>query len=1325
MRTHTTAVPPARARVLTTIALFALICGPAHPQAQLGRVLTTIAGLGSLPSNGQTDNVPAMSADLGTIQGVAIDPTGARVYLADATHNVVRCVDLASGKIVTVAGTGEAGYSGDNGRGVSAALHYPMGLAVDPSGNLFIADSGNDVIRRLDASGVITTWVGHAGQHQPNDGPRVSASLYAPRAVALDALGNLYIADTGNNLVRELDTTGQVSTIVGPGVTGYINSGSPSGVAVDAEGTVYFSNGLSRVFALRHGSISVVAGTSSIGFAGDGGPATEAQLTAPAGLALDASGSLYIADRGNLRLRQIDALGKIHTAAGTGAAPNYKPFLRQSADVFAYASLAAVNAVAVSPDGNSVYLATGSATEGYGTGSNGPGSITRLSYSDAIVIPEGEQATRFTVEVLADTSSLYVSFQASAAAQEFNASPLNCNDGNLIPKGSRCQFQVTFTPAASGRRFAQMFVLTDSAQAVYGIEGYAYLPQATLLPGHISQAPYSDRGSYNNGRYTPGGPHVFSVPTAEASDQHNFTFLADSGANRIYSIDFNGIVSIAAGTGAVGFGGDGGFGFNAQFNNPSGLALSDSGILYIADTGNHRVRAYDTSTGGVVTVAGDGQLTHTADGLPALNASLNTPTALALTPSGDLLIADPADNRVRRLDIATGLLGTVAGTGTAGYGGEDRIASASQLTAPSGVAVARNGDVYISDTGNNIVRRVDGTSGAMTTIAGSGGAGAYGSDMIAQPLVAELNHPQQLLFDPAGGLYIADTGNNLVRYLTHPDPGSSQPKRLLTVAGSLTSTTHNGGSAIGDFLAAPQGMIFDNSGNLIIAESGYHDFQIVYGTQANLTFPDTPVNQSSAPQTVLLVETGAEASFNSSGLQPSIAYGDNPTGANFFLKTPSLPLPNCSALTQPLFQGEGCAVGLDFEPESAGAKTGSFELTENGTTSLLSQSIDVAGNGTGVLDFTFAPDTLPDATIGEAYSQAVRVTGGSGYLKLAQSGTLPAGIQYSAPYGIAVFAGTPTEVGSFPMSLQVTDAANNTTTAGFTLVVRPKPIVITVTEGISASDVSNEDLSLPLTTGEAISTTDLVTVTPGKFAQTCTFPTAGTNATYGAQSTLQGHCSSGLAPIYGLVSGPATISGSLIRFTGASPVTVRLIQSGDAHWAAADSIVVTFLVDRATLLVVPTDTHRNYEQQNPALTYTINGLLPGDSISGSPVLSTTAVLNSPAGAYPITAQIGTLSAPNYAITLQQGTLTVTGGVPQSIIFLAFPLNIPLALQKLTLTAHSTSGLPVAYSVSGPATVSGNTLTLTGTGVVRVMASQPGNATFNSAPAVLRSFTVIP
>jgi len=234
---------------------------------------------------------------------------------------------IAGGTITTVAGNGTAGYSGDGGPATSAELNGPQGLAVDGAGNLFIVDTGNNRVRKVDAAGTIITVAGNGTQGYSGDGgPAASAELNQPAGVAVDNTGNLFISDTGNSRLRMVNPAGTITTVAGNGNRGYSGDGGPAtsaalipvGVAVDGAGNLFIAG----AFRLRRvnpaGIIITVAGDGRCCHLGDGGPATSAELNGPTGVAADIAGNLFIADLGNHRIRKVNATGIITTVAGGG-----------------------------------------------------------------------------------------------------------------------------------------------------------------------------------------------------------------------------------------------------------------------------------------------------------------------------------------------------------------------------------------------------------------------------------------------------------------------------------------------------------------------------------------------------------------------------------------------------------------------------------------------------------------------------------------------------------------------------------------------------------------------------------------------------------------------------------------------------------------------------------------------------------------------------------------------------------------------------------------------------------------------------------------------
>jgi sugar lactone lactonase YvrE len=290
-------------------------------------IICTVAGDGTGGYSG--DGGPATSAELYNPEGAAVDSSG-NLYIGDRNGNNVRKVTPA-GVISTAAGNGTPGYSGDGGAATSAQLREPSGVAVDSSGNLYIADESNSRIRKVTTAGVISTVAGNGTVGYSGDGgAATSAQLWAPRGVAVDSSGDLYIADAGNNDIRKVTPAGIISTVAGVlSAGGYSGDGGaatgaqlnlPGGVAVDGSGNFYIADTLNqRVRKVTSaGIISTVAGDGTSGYGGDGGSAMSAELSWPNGVALDAAGNLYIADTQNSRVRRVTAAGTISTVAGDG-----------------------------------------------------------------------------------------------------------------------------------------------------------------------------------------------------------------------------------------------------------------------------------------------------------------------------------------------------------------------------------------------------------------------------------------------------------------------------------------------------------------------------------------------------------------------------------------------------------------------------------------------------------------------------------------------------------------------------------------------------------------------------------------------------------------------------------------------------------------------------------------------------------------------------------------------------------------------------------------------------------------------------------------------
>jgi uncharacterized protein (TIGR03437 family) len=302
-------------------------------QTQRGYTISTVAGTGSTGFSG--DGSSAASAQLAAPFVIALDSSGA-LYIADQLNNRIRKV--SGGAINTVAGSGVNAYSGDGGAALKASFSHPQGVAVDSSGNIYIADTNNYVVRKVGSNGNISTIAGQQsggiGSGFGGDGgPGTSAFLSHPVGMAFDAAGNLYIADTSNDAIRMLTPGGTISTVAGSGTSnpGFSGDGglaigaklnNPDAVALDRAGNLYIADGGNnriRMVTAATGIITTVAGGAVPGFAGDGGPATSARLNTPRGVAVDSAGNIYIADTFNNRIRVVGANGIVTTVAGVGS----------------------------------------------------------------------------------------------------------------------------------------------------------------------------------------------------------------------------------------------------------------------------------------------------------------------------------------------------------------------------------------------------------------------------------------------------------------------------------------------------------------------------------------------------------------------------------------------------------------------------------------------------------------------------------------------------------------------------------------------------------------------------------------------------------------------------------------------------------------------------------------------------------------------------------------------------------------------------------------------------------------------------------------------
>ena len=668
--------------------------------------------------------------------------------IADTENHRIRKVDIATGLITTFAGNGSPGYSGDDGPATDASINYPKGLCADQSGNVFIADTLNHRIRKVDLNGIITPFAGNGSSgYSGNGGPATAASMDEPHSVAVDGLGNVYIADTKNHRIRMVDTSNIMSPFAGSGNNNYQEStdedvlattaslNEPNGVYVDASGNVFIADTencmIRKVDAstnlIRRVAGAVSGGNPSCGYSGDGGQATLAQLNKPRSVYVDTNDNIYIADDDNHRIRKVAPDGIITTIAGNGvggyggdggpatSALLYNPkgvWVDEEGNVLiADTENNRLRKIGVSPEDIATVAGDGSA--GY-SGDDGPATLASLKKPHAVCIHE-----------------------AAAPAYLVIADPSN-------------------------HRIREVDLTTGIITKVAG----------TLWSGYNG-----DNIDATWARlYYPFGVHV------DAS--HNI-YIADTYNHRIRKVDGKtGIITTVAGIGYKGFSGDGGPATNARLRYPFNVFLDSAGNIYIVDTFNYRIRKVDAATKIITTVVGDGAAKFRGDGGLAIDASIKKSYDVMVDSAGNLFIADTHSHVIRKVDAETGIINTVVGQGdNAGFEGDGGLATDAKLNSPTGVYVDASGNIYAVDTKNDVIRKVDATTNIINTVAGNGTAGFSGDGGLATN--AQLNYPEAVWVDSAGNMFIVDTDNCRIRRV------DSTTGIITTVAGT-TYCGYNG-----------------------------------------------------------------------------------------------------------------------------------------------------------------------------------------------------------------------------------------------------------------------------------------------------------------------------------------------------------------------------------------------------------------------------------------------------------------------------------------------------------------------------------------------------
>jgi sugar lactone lactonase YvrE len=794
------------------------------PAAQT--TVNTTAGTGAAGGA----NGPVGSATFNSPQGVAVDGSGA-IYVSDFTNNKLR--KIKNGFVSTLAGSGSAG--GTNGLGTAATFNGPNGIALNPvDGALIVVDNVGDRVRRVTPEGRVTLVAG-TGAAGGSDGAGGSATFSAPRGVAVDAGGAIYVTD--NHRIRKVVLTSgadptlpasyTVSTLAGTSTSGLADGtgsaagfNTPSGIAVDSGGTLYVAdssnNKIRRISAA--GEVVAIAGTGAAGTTDGAGSA--ATFNTPKGIAT-LNGALVVSDKLGNKIRQL--------TLDSGASPG-------SADSWRVSTLAGTGAVG--------------STDGSGTAAtfNGPALIA-ADGSNNVYIPD---FSNNKIRKLAPTNGSFpVGVESGSAPAE--QVQLDNADGVIPNQGAGANLPfINYAQSlqAGGTSAVQKWAfLIPSGVTAFQFTVSVEANTDTLAPPFAvdnSATPGSGAGSPNVDVRTLAGvggslgfidgiafQARFDLPVGVAVDRAGNLYVPDENTNAIRRISAAGIVSTVAGDVGVGTSGStDGAGNFARFSGPSGVAVTLDGMtLFVADESNDKVRRIVLTSGSdpanpaswiVSTIAGTGA-SGSADGTGDV-ATLSAPNGIALDAGGNLFVTENFGNRVRRLQFKGGdpsvasnwEVSLVAGDPGGSTGTADGTGAAARFNGPADIAVDRAGTLYVADESNHRIRKITSPGafggGAVTTLAGStsGYADGVGS-------AALFTSPFGIAVDSAGFIYVTDisvVGDSLVGRIRRVSPGGV----VETVAGTGTVGFADGTGDMAKF-TSPYGLAVDAAGNLYVADN--------------------------------------------------------------------------------------------------------------------------------------------------------------------------------------------------------------------------------------------------------------------------------------------------------------------------------------------------------------------------------------------------------------------------------------------------------------------------------------------------------------------------
>ena len=634
-------------------------------------------------------------------------------------------------------------FTADGARGIDAPLYQVASLNADSAGRIIFADPGNHVVLRINSDGTVNVIAGNGLEGFSGDGgSALSASLNRPSDAVMDASGNLFIYDEFNHRVREVTRDGIIRTILGNGISSESGDGGLAiratvgggdRLAVDAAGILYISNGCQIRRITSDGVIKIFAGNTTCTHGGDNGPASQASMN-PFGMAFDKPGNLYFTEASQGYVRKIGTNGVVSTITGGLKFP-HSVVVDNDGNVY-FSEVNNETVSRVSPDGTVVAFAGVSGQVGY-TGDGGPAAQGTMFFPKGVafdgngnlhIADSGNFRVRRVrggvIETIAGNGQFRYVPDGTPASQAYLYGPDNLGfdlSGNLLIS------EVSFSEVAQISALDNSFHLLAGT----GVSGHGVTPRnlinaprqittdaegAVYFVDNLNAVAYKVTngialpiaGKYAVSTYTgDNGPAVNATlmhPWGIAVDRSGVVFISDAGANVVRRIGLDGMITTYAGTGKAGYSGDNGPANAAQLNSPWEMSIDSSGNLLVCDRNNNRIRKIDPS-GTITTVAGNGNNASDGDGGPASKASVKGPFAVAADADGGMILAESNGLKLRRID-ANGTITTIAGDGVTRLNQGDGGPAGKALLDIDDIAVDSFGNVFLTSFDDDSIRIV-------------------------------------------------------------------------------------------------------------------------------------------------------------------------------------------------------------------------------------------------------------------------------------------------------------------------------------------------------------------------------------------------------------------------------------------------------------------------------------------------------------------------------------------------------------------------------------------------------------------------------------------